>query len=35
VTPGQALVRLAILPLALLRLRAVHDELAGTDVVRP
>jgi hypothetical protein len=35
VTPGQALLRLAALPLSLLRLRAVHDEVAGTDVVRP
>ncbi len=35
VTPGQALLRLATLPLSLLRLRAVHDEVAGTDVVRP
>jgi RDD family len=35
VTPGQALLRLVALPLALFRLRAVHDEVAGTDVVRP
>jgi hypothetical protein len=35
VTPGQAVLRLATLPLALLRLRAVHDEFTGTDVVRP
>ena len=35
VTPGQALLRLAMLPVALYRLRAVHDEVAGTDVVRP
>jgi hypothetical protein len=35
VSPGQALLRLATLPLALVRLRAVHDEVAGTDVVRP
>jgi hypothetical protein len=34
-TIGQGLYRLAALPLALLRLRAAHDELAGTDVVRP
>jgi hypothetical protein len=34
-TPGQAALRLAALPLALLRLRAVHDEVAGTEVVRP
>lgn len=35
VTAGQALLRLAALPLSLFRLRAVHDEIAGTDVVRP
>jgi hypothetical protein len=35
VTPGQAVLRLATLPLSLLRLRALHDEIAGTDVVRP
>ncbi len=35
VTPGQAALRLALLPLALFRLRTVHDEVAGTDVVRP
>ena len=35
VTPGQALVRLLLLPVSLLRLRAVHDQVAGTDVVRP
>jgi hypothetical protein len=35
VTPGQALVRLALLPVSLFRLRAVHDEVAGTEVVRP
>jgi len=34
-TPGQALLRLAVLPASLLRLRAVHDEVAGTEVVRP
>jgi hypothetical protein len=34
-TLGQAVVRLAALPLAVLRLRAAHDEVAGTDVVRP
>ena len=34
VTVGQALVRFALLPLALLRARAVHDEVAGTEVVR-
>jgi uncharacterized RDD family membrane protein YckC len=32
-TVGQALVRLAALPVAALRLRAIHDEVAGTDVV--
>ena len=35
VTPGQALLRLAALPLSIFRLRAVHDEIAGTEVVRP
>jgi hypothetical protein len=35
VTLGQALVRLVLLPASLLRLRAVHDEVAGTEVVRP
>ena len=34
-TPGQALLRLATLPLSLLRLRAIHDEVAATDVVQP
>lgn len=32
-TVGQALLRLAALPLSALRLRAIHDEVAGTDVV--
>jgi RDD family protein len=32
-TLGQALVRLAALPISALRLRAIHDEVAGTDVV--
>ena len=32
-TVGQALVRLAALPVSALRLRAIHDEVAGTDVV--
>jgi hypothetical protein len=32
-TVGQALVRLAALPISGLRLRAMHDEAAGTDVV--
>ena len=30
---GQSLVRLLALPLAALRLRAVHDEIAGTEVI--
>ena len=34
-TLGQAAVRLAALPFALLRLRAVHDAVAGTEVVGP
>jgi len=34
-TLGQAALRLALLPSAALRLRALHDELAGTDVVGP
>ena len=33
-TPGQAALRLALLPVALLRRRAVHDEIAQTEVVR-
>lgn len=33
-TPGQAALRLALLPLALLRRRALHDEIAQTEVVR-
>jgi hypothetical protein len=33
VSTGQALVRLLALPLAALRLRAVHDEIAATEVV--
>ncbi len=33
VSAGQSLVRLAALPLAALRLRAVHDQVAGTEVV--
>jgi uncharacterized RDD family membrane protein YckC len=32
-TFGQALVRLAALPVAAIRLRAVHDDAASTDVV--
>jgi uncharacterized RDD family membrane protein YckC len=30
---GQAIVRLALLPVALVLRRAVHDEIAGTDVI--
>jgi RDD family len=33
VSLGQAMVRLALLPLAAVRLRNVHDEIAGTDVI--
>lgn len=33
VTIGQAVLRFVYLPAAVLRLRAVHDELAGTDVI--
>ncbi|HAC44663.1 MAG TPA: hypothetical protein DCF65_01210 [Chloroflexi bacterium] len=33
VSAGQALVRLLALPLVALRLRAVHDEIAGTEVI--
>jgi RDD family len=33
VSAGQAVVRLLALPLAALRMRAVHDEIAGTEVV--
>jgi RDD family len=33
VSPGQALIRLLALPMAALRMRAVHDEIAGTEVV--
>ena len=33
VSIGQSLVRLLALPVAALRLRAVHDEIAGTEVV--
>jgi hypothetical protein len=32
VSVGQAIVRLALLPLAAVRMRNVHDEIAGTDV---
>jgi RDD family len=34
-TVGQALLRLAALPAAAVRLRALHDEVSGTEVVRP
>jgi hypothetical protein len=30
---GQAMVRLVLLPVALVRRRAVHDEIAGTEVI--
>ncbi len=30
---GQALVRLLMMPMAVARLRGVHDEIAGTDVI--
>jgi hypothetical protein len=33
VSPGQALIRLLALPMAALRMRAAHDEIAGTEVV--
>jgi hypothetical protein len=33
VTVGQAIVRLALLPIAAARTRDVHDEIAGTDVI--
>ena len=33
VSIGQALVRLALLPLAAVRMRDVHDDIAGTEVV--
>jgi hypothetical protein len=32
-TAGQAVVRLLALPLALVRFRAEHDRLAGTEVI--
>jgi hypothetical protein len=32
-SPGQAMVRLALLPVAAARRRSVHDEIAGTDVI--
>ncbi|HEY2597689.1 MAG TPA: RDD family protein [Candidatus Dormibacteraeota bacterium] len=32
-TVGQALVRLALLPIAAARMRDVHDEIAGTEVI--
>lgn len=33
VSAGQAMVRLLALPLSALRMRAVHDEVAGTEVI--
>jgi uncharacterized RDD family membrane protein YckC len=33
VSAGQALVRLALLPIAAARMSRVHDETAGTEVV--
>jgi len=33
VSAGQSLLRLLALPLAALRMRAVHDEIAGTEVI--
>jgi hypothetical protein len=33
VTAGQAVIRLLAVPLAALRMRAVHDEIAGTEVI--
>jgi len=33
VSIGQALVRLALLPLAAVRMRDVHDDIAGTEVI--
>lgn len=33
VTAGQALIRLLALPLAAFRMRALHDEIAGTEVI--
>jgi hypothetical protein len=33
VTAGQAVIRLLTLPVAALRMRALHDEIAGTEVV--
>jgi hypothetical protein len=33
VTPGQALVRLLALPAAAMLLRAIHDQVAGTEVI--
>ena len=33
VSAGQSLVRLLALPVAAIRLRAIHDEIAGTEVV--
>jgi hypothetical protein len=33
VSPGQSLVRLLALPIAATRLRAIHDQIAGTEVI--
>jgi hypothetical protein len=33
VSAGQALIRLFALPVAALRMRAVHDEIAATEVI--
>jgi uncharacterized RDD family membrane protein YckC len=33
VSPGQSLVRLLALPIAAMRLRAIHDQIAGTEVI--
>jgi hypothetical protein len=33
VSPGQSLVRLLVLPVAAIRLRAIHDQISGTEVI--
>jgi uncharacterized RDD family membrane protein YckC len=33
VSPSQSLVRMLALPFAAMRLRAVHDQIAGTEVI--
>jgi hypothetical protein len=33
VSPGQSMVRLLALPIAAMRLRAIHDQIAGTEVI--